>query len=538
MKRRMALTLGICLLSSSLYGCSSAATSTKVYAAEDIDRYNEDIVEVCNYEAMGEEISADNKVAKTNIETLKNSINNHSTNYLIELSDMDSYLYEVRSTAIGTYGSNKYIKESTDLGNDDYEDNDEFLEEQEIYFELAKGIRDDINRISKVKDKDFVKYLDFVYGLCNRYNELPENYKNIIPNKSTLIYEVESLGGKIDKNFNIEKQKYLYEVKKITQNDSELELDIETDKTFMDGDIEPYTGVSDEELGLAETFSSDSPYGRKRGENYLESTEIESESIIDESNIEFNESTEEFAEETTDEAIDEIETFEESTEAVTEMTLAETESSTYMQSENYESETSYNENTFSSALNENVKTLEELSAENNIPVEIYRMIKDGGNQFELELDIQDIREYILKKDNKLSYNGDNWYINLEGAPETGEIDLIGGYYISWIIEKKEPTKFSLTDYIYWDTNGFKVRCINESGRIVELEGYISDDTIFINNIESIIDKVNPARAYVYQRDIKREEDYYEESMEESVEETLEDSIETSTEDIEESASEE
>lgn len=537
MKRRMALTLGICLLSSSLYGCSSAATSTKVYAAEDIDRYNEDIVEVCNYEAMGEEISADNKVAKTNIETLKNSINNHSTNYLIELSDIDSYLYEVRSTAIGTYGSNKYTKESTDLGNDDYEDNDEFLEEQEIYFKLAKGIRDDINRISKVKDKDFVKYLDFVYGLCNRYNELPENYKNIIPNKNTLIYEVESLGGKIDKNFNIEKQKYLYEVKKITQNDSELELDIETDKTFMDGDIEPYTGVSDEELGLAETFSSDSPYGRKRGENYLESTEIKSESIIDESNIEFNESTEEFVEETTDEAIDEIETFGESTEAVTEMTLAETESSTYMQSENYESETRYNENTFSSALNENVKTLEELSAENNIPVEIYRMIKDGGNQFELELDIQDIREYILKKDNKLSYNGDNWYINLEGAPETGEIDLIGGYYISWIIQKNEPTEFKLTDYIYWDTNGFKVRCINENGRMVTLEGYVSDDIIYINNITDILDSINPARAYIYNRnDEAYDEDYYEEEPEsieetssieetESIEETLNESIE-------------
>lgn len=534
MKKSMALALGICVLSSSLYGCSSEPTSVqKVYASEDIAKYNDSILEACNFEVNNGEISESSKIAKTNIDALRNALESNTVNYKVKLEDLDYYLADVRFKIIETYKENKYILESTDLDSDEVELNEELIEEQNIYFDLAKAVRDDINRIDRVKNKDFIKYLDLVYDICNRYNDLPDNYKNIIPNKNVLVNEVEMLGGKIDKNFNIEKQKYLYEVRKLTQIESDIELDDEVDKTY-DGEIEPYTGVSDEELGLAETYGSDSPYGRKRGENYLDestsSSEVDTqesiESTEESTSQEYSES--EFQEETVQESVEQTE---ESTEEIS-ITEENNETIPYSYTEFEESQT--NEIQIG-ALNINAKSLVELSEETNIAVDVYKLIKDGGDQFTVDLDIEDLRDYVARIDSRLSYENSSWYINLEGAPESGEIDLVGGYYISWIIQKNEPTEFKLTDYIYWDTNGFKVRCINENGRMVTLEGYVSDDIIYINNITDILDSINPARAYIYNRnDETSDEDYYEEeSIEEtstieeteSIEETLNESIE-------------
>ena len=152
MKKSMALALalGICVLSSSLYGCSSEPTSVqKVYASEDIAKYNDSILEACNFEVNNGEISESSKIAKTNIDALRNALESNTVNYKVKLEDLDYYLADVRFKIIETYKENKYILESTDLDSDEVELNEELIEEQNIYFDLAKAVRDDINRIDR-----------------------------------------------------------------------------------------------------------------------------------------------------------------------------------------------------------------------------------------------------------------------------------------------------------------------------------------------------------------------------------------------------
>lgn len=534
MKKSMALALGICILSSNLYGCSSKPTSVqKVYASEDIVEYNDSILEACNFEVNSGEISESNKIAKTNLDTLRNAYDSNDINYKVDITDqMQSVVDYLYYGLEANYARDKYPNEF-DVNIFDELESEEELERQRILAEESKKYRsqaeiisNNIKKFRQVKNKDHLKYLDLVYETCEMYNNMPENYRQVIYNVNELKYEVEMLGGKLDKNFNIEKQKYLWDIQLKTKEEKvRLGVSDRDDEDLHEVNIEieteAYTGPSDEELGLAEPGPG-GIYDKvwEEGETWVyEETNEDISEAHEESKVE-SESEPESKNETESIIEETSESIEETKELTTVTSVDPTETDSYIDYNTISSDNEF-----------------ELYIDTSFR-EYYDCVEDNGSASNYFVSMNKVCDRLANLDTRLSYENNSWYINLEGAPESGEIDLVGGYYISWIIEKKEPTKFSLTDYIYWDTNGFKVRCINESGRIVELEGYISDDTIFINNIESIIDKVNPARAYVYQRDIEREEDYYEESMEESVEETLEDSIETSTEDIEESTSEE
>lgn len=532
MKKGMALILSLCVLSSCLYGCSSEATPVKkVYASEDIEKYNSSILEVCNYEVNNGNISDNNKVAKTNLDTLKNAYNSNSINYKVDITDqMQSvvdYLYHGLSS---NYDRDKYPNEfdaniyDEELSEEEIERQRELAKESKKYRDQAEVVSKNIKQFSSVKNKDHLKYLELVYETCKMYNDIPENYREVIYNAGDLKYEIEMLGGKIDKNFNIEKQKYLWDIQvKIKAEKARLGVSDSDDEDLHEVSIEieteAYTGPSDEELGLAEPGPG-GIYDKiwEEGETwvYEETSESEglsedkSDSSIEESNI--DESVEESKEESIAESIVE-ETVEESI----------VESIEY---EDYTNNTVVSDNKYELVVDTSFR-------------EYYDCVEDGGSANTCFVSIDKICDKIANLDTRLSYENNSWYINLEGAQESGEIDLLGGYYISWIIQKNEPTEFSLTDFIYWDTNGFKVRCVNESGRMVTLEGYISNDTIFISNITDILDSINPARAYVYNRnDEVSDEDYYEDETSEVVEETSETtSEEMSTEDIVEETSE-
>lgn len=536
MKKSMALALGICVLSSSLYGCSSESTPVqKVYASEDIAKYNSSILEVCNLEVNNGEISESNKIARTNLDTLRNAYDSNAINYKVDITDqMQSVVDYLYYGLEDNYARDKYPNEF-DVNIFDELESEEELERQRILAEESKRYRsqaeivsNNIKKFSQVKNKDHLKYLDLVYETCEMYNSIPENYRQVIYNANDLKYEVEMLGGKIDKNFNIEKQKYLWDIQlKIKEEKARLGVSDRDDEDLHEVNIEietePYTGPSDEELGLAEPGPG-GIYDKvwEEGETWVyeetnkDISEAHGESETEsESEVENESETESIIEETSES----IEETEELTTVASEESVEPTEANSYI-----------DYNTISSG------------SEFDIYIDTsfrdyYDCVEDNGSASNYFVSMNKVCDKLANLDTRLSYENNSWYINLEGAPESGEIDLVGGYYISWIIQKNEPTEFKLTDYIYWDTNGFKVRCINENGRMVTLEGYVSDDIIYINNITDILDSINPARAYIYNRnDEAYDEDYYEEEPEsieetssieetESIEETLNESIE-------------
>lgn len=542
MKKSMALTLSLCVLSSCLYGCSSEATPVKkVYASEDIEKYNSSILEVCNYEVNNSNISDTNKVAKTNLDILKNAYDSNSVNYKVDITDqMQSvvdYLYHGLSS---NYARDKYPNEfdaniyDEEISEEEIEMQRRVAEESKKYRDQAEIVSKNIKQFSSVKNKDHLKYLDLVYETCKMYNDIPENYRQVIYNAGDLKYEVEMLGGKIDKNFNIEKQKYLWDIQvKIKAEKARLGVSDRDDEDLHEVTIEieteAYKGPSDEELGLAEPGPG-GIYDKvwEEGETWS-----------------YEETTEGTSEEYKENEIEDTSESENETESNIEETIETTEEvSTIQSTENIE-ESTIEESIESAENNDNYTDYNTVDSDSKYELfvdisfrEYYDCVEDGGSANTCFVNMDKICDKISSLDNRLSYENNSWYINLEGAPESGEIELFGGYYISWIIQKNEPTEFKLTDYIYWDTNGFKVRCINENGRMVTLEGYISDDIIFIDNITDILDSINPARAYVYNRnDEVYDEDYYEDETSEITEETSETSEEMSTEDIVEEASE-
>lgn len=508
MYKRYIAILNIALMSLSLYGCNKVEAVENKYTSEQIESYNKSILEACNYE-YNNSISEDNIIAQTNLDMLKNSYNDRQVNYKLDItSDVSDFVSLVSSTIEDRYyWENKLgpYDSSYDITDDELVDIENVYkthEDDKMYSELTNNIIYRINNLDNVKRDSYSAYLNEVYSICNDYNKLSDKFKNLVSNIDELKNNLYDLGGSLETNFNLEESLYWWDVV----------------EGKIDPEVTPYNGPSNEDLGIKVDDSK--TYLDHDGSVLDDSGEMMEEPSFEESTEEY-----ESKESTEDESIENIEESTENIESevfidgTVESEVESTESNNETESETYsiqESEV------------EQEETKSNLTQEHKYIIDIPRTWDDCivNNTETYEVVSRDkIYEHIASMDSKLSYENGKLYIDLENAPETGEIDLLGGYYISWIIEKHEPSEFRLTDYIYWDTNGFKVRCVNESGRMVTLEGYVSDDTVFISNITDILDKINPARAYIYNRNDMMDYEEYEEETLESMEETLENSEE-------------
>ena len=143
---------------------------------------------------------------------------------------------ELKTTILLKYNNKYYRYEYYQYG-EDYADPSVELprltqEERDKTTEIYKKIEYTWREFAEIADIDDAM-LEKIYGLCEEYRALSDLQKDMVSNSGSLAYLVETFGGSLETNFNLEF--WLWNIKKARGEE-----------------VDAYNGPTDEELGIVQ----------------------------------------------------------------------------------------------------------------------------------------------------------------------------------------------------------------------------------------------------------------------------------------------
>lgn len=218
-------------------GCSSgnskiaSVSSTKL----DTEKYN---LEIASILSLSDGVKESNLISKTDMDTI-NELYNENASILSKSDDIQldfmlkSFIEELKTDILLKYNHKYYRNEYNIPEPGDYDMGNRLSQEQidetSVIYKDISTLYDYFLVLSDMDDD----MLERIHKLCDRYRSLSERQQGLVYNSIKLAELVESFGGSLETNFNLELWKYNI-------------------KKFRGEDVGEYTGPSDEELGIVQ----------------------------------------------------------------------------------------------------------------------------------------------------------------------------------------------------------------------------------------------------------------------------------------------
>ena len=446
------VVIPILLISSLMCSCSKKSVNT-----EDL---NKTVLDISNYSSNKEsgvetDTSNINKAVINNIDKLLELKSNSDISDVILTNDeeFNDMIYQISQAIVDKYCNDHYSdaynqdEEETVLSEEDIQRENERIEESSKYNAIIKELTDRINEIDALDKDNIDEYIGEVEDINNVFNTLPEYYRPNVLNKKKLFEALE-------------------EVK-----------------------------------SLKASLSSEAELSEENSES--------NESIVETSeNIE---STAESIEETTEVVIETVESVEETTEAELETTES-IEETAELEAETADTEVSLNESdvveseaeTFEGepeSIESEYGVVESETEESNsynyldylklIPESWLDDVIDNG-PFDVEIDTKKLYEDIASLNEYLKVDENGLILDRKALDNENHICTIK--FSDGLVLYVEETVYkvnkydSVKDYIYWDDNSFKVRCVDSNGDDVTFMGYYdkNGDVNIISGLDGLV----------------------------------------------------
>ncbi len=458
------VVIPILLISSLMCSCSKKSVNT-----EDL---NKTVLEISNYSSNKEsgvetDASNINDAVIKNIDKLLELKSNSDISDVILTNDeeFNDMVYQISQAIIDKYCNDHYSdeynldEEETVLSEEDIQKENERIEESSKYNALIKELTDRINEIDSLDKGNIDEYIGEVEDINNVFNTLPEYYRPNVLNKSKLFEALE-------------------EVKSLKAS-----LSAETSEETSEG----ADGTSEAVEETSEVVSETTEAELETSESIEETTELETETA-DVSSLETVGNVEDSLSESS-----EVESEDETLESEASEVENEAES-VDGESENTESE---------------AETLESELAESNsngyldylkiIPESWLDDVIDNG-PFDVEIDTKKLYEDIASLNEYLRVDENGLVLDRKALDNENHICTIkfGDGLVLYVEETvyKVNKYDSVKDYIYWDDNSFKVRCVDSNGDDVTFMGYYdkNGDVNITSGLEGLV-KENVVTIY-------------------------------------------
>ena len=433
------VVIPILLISSLMCSCSKKSVNTK--------DLNKTVLEISNYSSNKEngvktDKSKINDAVVKNIDKLLELKNNSDVSDVILTNDKEfnDMMYQISQAIIDKYCNDHYSdtynqdEEETVLSEEDIQRENERIDESSKYNAIISDLVKRIDEIDKIDKTNIDEYIGEVEEINSIFNSLPDYYKPNVLNK-----------------------KKLFEALK------EVE-------------------------GLKESLSSEN-----------ESSEANSESTesVAESTAEASESTKETELETVTVDVNSIETVgdvEYLKDNLNESDEVKSTNETSETSEAVESESNVDESKTEESNNSSYLDYLKLIPENWLDDVI-----DNG-PFDVKIDTKKLYEDIASLNKNLRVDGNKLILDrkaLDNENHICTIKISDGLvlYVEETIYKVNKYD-SVKDFIYWDDNSFKVRCVDSNGNDVTFVGYYdkNGDVNIISGLDGLV-KENVVNVY-------------------------------------------
>ena len=440
------VVIPILLISSLMCSCSKKSVNT--------DDLNKTVLEISNYSSNKEngtktDKSKINDAVIKNIDKLLELKGNSDTSDVILTNDKEfnDMMYQISQAIIDKYCNDHYSdaynqdEEETVLSEEDIQRENERIDESSKYNAIISDLVKRIDEIDKIDKTNIDEYIGEVEEINSIFNSLPDYYKPNVLNKKKLFEALKEVDGL--------KESLSAETNSSGENTESNENVVETSES-------------------AETTAESA---ESTGEAELETVTVDVNNLETVGNVEYlkdnlNESN-----------ADESET------TVAEQEISEAES----EAEKSESESD------ESNENNNLNYLE------LIPENWLDDVIDNG-PFDVKIDTKKLYEDIASLNKYLRVDGDKLILDRKALNNKDHICTIK--FSNGLVLYVEETIYkvnkydSVKDYIYWDDNSFKVRCVDSNGKDVTFVGYY-DKNGDVNIISGLSDLVKENVVTIY-----------------------------------------